>query len=506
MKRHPQRAVACMWSARDFAVMDADCANPDGNDEVFMVQFKTEEIATEFEKLVKSCLDKVATKKPSAGAKKEQQQQEKPKPAPSGGLDRLKPKAGSWKCGTCALNNDPAADKCPACQTPKPGGSSTTAAAPSGFDKLKPKAGSWKCGTCALSVAPDLDKCPACQTLKPGAKPPASTSTPISLFSSSGSGSSGFVFGGAPAPASTSEPPKFQFGGASDTAKPTPAPKFSFGLPGMSTSAAAAEKPSFTFGGATPAKTEDAKSTSGSGAFAALDLTKGLEPPKTTGFTFSLKPTTPSKKEEQKEQVEHEDNEEDDEEVTPADQSQLNFTPIIDYLPEKVEVRTGEEDEEVVFEARAKLFRFDDAAWKERGLGQLKLLRSPDSKKVRVVMRREQVHKVCCNHTISPGMGLKAMEGGKGAVKPWIWWAVDFSDDEVGPEGRKEMFSVRFKTAEESQAFHDAFMAAAGEGGDRPAAASATEQQPVDLDADEDELVIVEDSLVSWHSFVSIAF
>ncbi len=32
-----------------------------------------------------------------------------------------------------------------------------------------------------------------------------------------------------------------------------------------------------------------------------------------------------------------------------------------------------------------------------------------------------------------------------------------------------------------------------------------TQKRLHDLDADEDELVIVEDSVVSWHSFVSIA-
>lgn len=67
-----------------------------------------------------------------------------------------------------------------------------------------------------------------------------------------------------------------------------------------------------------------------------------------------------------------------------------DFKPIIP-LPEEVEVKTGEEGQDVLFDQRAKLFRFADAQWKERGVGQLKLLQDPTTKKVRLVMRRDQV-------------------------------------------------------------------------------------------------------------------
>lgn len=42
-------------------------------------------------------------------------------------------------------------------------------------------------------------------------------------------------------------------------------------------------------------------------------------------------------------------------------------------------MKTGEEDEEVVFNERAKLFRYnvDTKEWKERGVGQIKLLHHP---------------------------------------------------------------------------------------------------------------------------------
>ena len=67
-----------------------------------------------------------------------------------------------------------------------------------------------------------------------------------------------------------------------------------------------------------------------------------------------------------------------------------DFKPIIP-LPEEVEVKTGEEGQDVLFDQRAKLFRFSENQWKERGVGNLKFLQDPASKKIRLLMRRDQV-------------------------------------------------------------------------------------------------------------------
>ena len=49
---------------------------------------------------------------------------------------------------------------------------------------------------------------------------------------------------------------------------------------------------------------------------------------------------------------------------------------------------------------RAKMFRFDKGAneWKERGTGDVKILQHKETKKVRVLMRRDKTMKVCANH------------------------------------------------------------------------------------------------------------
>jgi Ran-binding protein 1 len=69
-------------------------------------------------------------------------------------------------------------------------------------------------------------------------------------------------------------------------------------------------------------------------------------------------------------------------------------------LTEKVEVRTNEELEDQVFKMRAKLFKFVKEAneWKERGTGDVRLLRHKENNKTRLVMRRDKTLKVCANH------------------------------------------------------------------------------------------------------------
>ena len=46
------------------------------------------------------------------------------------------------------------------------------------------------------------------------------------------------------------------------------------------------------------------------------------------------------------------------------------------------------------------MFRFDkdNSEWKERGTGDVKFLQHRDTKRVRLVMRRDKTHKICANH------------------------------------------------------------------------------------------------------------
>lgn len=109
--------------------------------------------------------------------------------------------------------------------------------------------------------------------------------------------------------------------------------------------------------------------------------------------------------------------EEANENVTKKDEDESPESPDVHFEPivhlEKVDVKTFEEDEEVLFKVRAKLFRFDSEAkeWKERGTGDCKFLQSKSTKKVRLLMRRDKTLKVCANHLIAPEYILKPNVG-----------------------------------------------------------------------------------------------
>ena len=102
------------------------------------------------------------------------------------------------------------------------------------------------------------------------------------------------------------------------------------------------------------------------------------------------------------------------------------FAPVLNELPPEIEVKTGIEDDEEIFSSRGKLYRYarecNPAEWKERGLGDIKILKTKNGR-YRVVMRREQVLKVCANHYISSQMALRPQATNDRA---WIWSAMDF--------------------------------------------------------------------------------
>ncbi|KAI0729421.1 ran/spi1 binding protein [Fomitopsis betulina] len=132
-----------------------------------------------------------------------------------------------------------------------------------------------------------------------------------------------------------------------------------------------------------------------------------------------------------------------------------HFEPVI-KLTEQVETKTNEEDEEVLFKMRAKLFRFsaDSSEWKERGTGDVRLLQHKESKKVRLVMRRDKTLKVCANHAISSDMKLQPNIG---SDRSWVWKvAADYSESPP----TSETLAIRFANAENASEFKVAFESA----------------------------------------------
>lgn len=126
-----------------------------------------------------------------------------------------------------------------------------------------------------------------------------------------------------------------------------------------------------------------------------------------------------------------------------------HFEPVIP-LPELIENKTGEEDENIIFCNRAKLLRFDSDTkeWKERGIGEMKVLvNKDDPTKGRLIMRREQVLKLCCNMSITKD--IKFVKMNSNALS---FAGQDFSDGEM----KTEKLAIKFKTPELIKLFQDA--------------------------------------------------
>jgi hypothetical protein len=101
-------------------------------------------------------------------------------------------------------------------------------------------------------------------------------------------------------------------------------------------------------------------------------------------------------------------------------------------------VTSGEENEEVLYSHRAKLYRYADKEWKERGLGDVKVLKNRANGFCRLLMRREQVLKICLNHYLTADISFKPYSATD--QKTWMWAAKDYSDEE-GP--KEEKFALR---------------------------------------------------------------
>uniref|UniRef100_A0A8C9U678 E3 SUMO-protein ligase RanBP2 n=1 Tax=Serinus canaria TaxID=9135 RepID=A0A8C9U678_SERCA len=406
-------------------------------------------------------------------------------------------KEGQWDCSVCPTRNEAEDVNCCSCQSPKPQDQPNTstpsvqASAAVGLgsiaDTSKPqkngfeglfakKEGQWDCSVCLVRNEGSSPACVACQTPNPSAKPAGGTlPTPAFGLKSKlpeldgGQLGSGFKFG-----LEQGKTPSFTFQISSDTEAKSakegfsfsmqmPAGGFKFGiqesnkkeLPSDSgvgfqfQETADKEKIDFVFGqnSSTSTFAELAKSTPREG------FQFGKKDPNFKSFSGAGEKlfSSQNSKTDQKANTSADLGEKDDDVYKTEDSDDIHFEPIV-QMPEKVEPFTGEEDEKVLYSQRVKLFRFDPetSQWKERGVGILKILKNEVNGKVRILMRREQVLKVCANHWITTTMNLKQLSG---SDKAWMWMANDFSDGDA----KLEHLAAKFKTPEQAEEFKQKF-------------------------------------------------
>jgi len=120
-------------------------------------------------------------------------------------------------------------------------------------------------------------------------------------------------------------------------------------------------------------------------------------------------------------------------------------------LPDQ-EMKSGEEETDEVYNVRAKLYRWRDAQWKERGIGAAKILKHKQTGKYNFMLRQESTLKIMAFSYVT-GKGLCQLQKLETADKSLFWSCIDLS--EGAP--KVEKFCIRVKTGEELEQFKKFF-------------------------------------------------
>ncbi|KAF9909267.1 single stranded nucleic acid binding protein [Linnemannia zychae] len=137
--------------------------------------------------------------------------------------------------------------------------------------------------------------------------------------------------------------------------------------------------------------------------------------------------------------------------VAVEEETEVHFEPIVKL--EAVQVKTHEEEEDSIFKMRAKLFRFvkESNEWKERGTGDVRLMQHRETKKIRLLMRRDQTLKICANHYVTAEMTLTPNVG---SDRSWVWnVTADSSDECTGPQ----TLAIRLANSDNAAIFKEEF-------------------------------------------------
>ncbi|KAF8979278.1 hypothetical protein BGZ46_005629 [Entomortierella lignicola] len=216
--------------------------------------------------------------------------------------------SNKWKCPTCDVYNKNDLNKCPCCETAKPGGSTgasvsaapvapatpVTPATPAFSWGATDNTNKWKCPTCDVYNKNDLNKCPCCETAKPGGSTGASATAPAvpSLFAFKPPTSTGTS---TPAPSSKGT----DAGAATVPAfKPFAPPSNMFGAPPSTTPSSEAKPPTFSFGAPSSTTAAETSSEASKPLFAnpfaakAPSISEGVSKPTQPIFTFGTPSTS----------------------------------------------------------------------------------------------------------------------------------------------------------------------------------------------------------------------
>lgn len=143
-----------------------------------------------------------------------------------------------------------------------------------------------------------------------------------------------------------------------------------------------------------------------------------------------------------------------DEQIVGSPEREIHVQALVQL--EKVKTPVKEENEEEIYKMRAKLYRYhtdetDGSMWKERGVGDVKIMKHKIRGTYRVVMRRDKTLKLCANHALTANMEIKPHGS---SDKAFIW---STPSDYADGEPTAETLCVRFGKPESATEFKDKF-------------------------------------------------
>lgn len=114
---------------------------------------------------------------------------------------------------------------------------------------------------------------------------------------------------------------------------------------------------------------------------------------------------------------------------------------------------------EILYAKRSKLFIFGETlldkgtgkkSWRERGIGEVRLLRHREHQRIRLLMRQEKTMKVIANQAVDHRVKL---EPNVGSDRSWVWSAFDFAEGTL----EEVVFALRFSDSETAKEFKEKY-------------------------------------------------
>ena len=118
-------------------------------------------------------------------------------------------------------------------------------------------------------------------------------------------------------------------------------------------------------------------------------------------------------------------------------------------------VEQKEMEEDIIFNERGLCARYDpeEKTFKERGRGEIQILKHPKTGYSRVILLRDQVLKLACNHFIFPNINITKVARNDKMIQYYV--LKDYARDE---EDKPMTLAFRFNSTEIRDKFYDKFV------------------------------------------------